>query len=80
MRFVGAGKTAVMEAAWAEREAERQAVLVEAQERVVLASYAQKSGDTEGRIHPEPRHPHRTDYQRDRARVIHSRASNLRVR
>ncbi|MEO6787577.1 MAG: deoxyguanosinetriphosphate triphosphohydrolase [Chthoniobacteraceae bacterium] len=47
---------------------------LEAQERVVLASYAQKSGDSEGRIHPEPKHPHRTDYQRDRARVIHSRA------
>ena len=47
---------------------------MEAQERVVLASYAQKSGDSEGRIHPEPKHPHRTDYQRDRARVIHSRA------
>ncbi len=47
---------------------------LEAQERVVLASYAQKSGDSEGRIFPEPRHPHRTDYQRDRARIIHSRA------
>ena len=47
---------------------------LEAQERVVLASYAQKSGDSEGRIYPEPKHPHRTDYQRDRARVIHSRA------
>ena len=47
---------------------------LEAQERTVLACYAQKSGDSEGRIHPEPKHPHRTDYQRDRARVIHSRA------
>ncbi|MEO6739903.1 MAG: deoxyguanosinetriphosphate triphosphohydrolase [Chthoniobacteraceae bacterium] len=47
---------------------------LEVQERVALASYAQKSGDSEGRIFPEPRHPHRTDYQRDRARVIHSRA------
>ena len=47
---------------------------LEAQERVMLASYAQKSGDSEGRLHPEPKHPHRTDYQRDRARVIHSRA------
>ena len=40
----------------------------------MLAGYAQKSGDSEGRLHPEPKHPHRTDYQRDRARVIHSRA------
>ncbi len=47
---------------------------LEAQERVVLAPYAQKSGDSEGRIFPEPKHPHRTDYQRDRARIIHSRA------
>jgi dGTPase len=47
---------------------------LEAQERVVLASYAQKSGDSDGRRFPEPKHPHRTDYQRDRARVIHSRA------
>ena len=47
---------------------------LEAQERVVLAGYAQKSGDSEGRIFPEPNHPHRTDYQRDRARIIHSRA------
>jgi len=47
---------------------------LEAQERAVLASYAQKSADSEGRKHREPKHPHRTDYQRDRARVIHSRA------
>ena len=47
---------------------------LEAQERVVLAPYAQKAADSAGRIHPEPPHPHRTDYQRDRARIIHSRA------
>ena len=47
---------------------------LEAQERVFLAPYAQKSADSEGRRYPEPKHPHRTDYQRDRARVIHSRA------
>ena len=47
---------------------------LEAQERGMLAGYAQKSGDSQGRIYPEPKHPHRTDYQRDRARVIHSRA------
>jgi dGTPase len=47
---------------------------LEAQERVVLACYAQKSGDSAGRRYPEPKHPHRTDYQRDRARILHSRA------
>jgi dGTPase len=47
---------------------------LEVQERAVLAPCAQKSGDSEGRIYPEPKHPHRTDYQRDRARIIHSRA------
>jgi len=40
----------------------------------VLAPYAQKSGESRGREHPEPRHPFRTEFQRDRARVIHSRA------
>ena len=39
-----------------------------------LAPYAQKSGDSVGRAHPEPPHPHRTAYERDRQRVIHSRA------
>ena len=39
-----------------------------------LASYAQKSADSAGRVHPEEKHPFRTDYQRDRARVIHSKA------
>ncbi len=47
---------------------------LEAQERVVLAPYAQKSADSEGRRHREPKHPHRTDYQRDRSRIVHSRA------
>ncbi len=45
----------------------------EAQERVSLAAYAQKTGDSAGRAHPEPPHPHRTAYERDRARIIHSR-------
>ena len=33
-----------------------------------------KSSDSAGRQHREPPHPFRTGYQRDRARVIHSRA------
>ena len=43
-------------------------------ERATLAAYAQKSGDSAGREHAEPQHPHRTEYERDRARIIHSRA------
>ena len=47
---------------------------MEADERRVLAPFAQKSGESRGRSHPEPSHPYRTEFQRDRARVIHSRA------
>jgi dGTPase len=43
-------------------------------ERQVLAPCAQFSGDTRGREHPEPPPEWRTQYQRDRDRVIHSRA------
>ncbi|MEY2495486.1 MAG: dGTPase [Verrucomicrobiota bacterium] len=47
---------------------------MEADERRVLAPFAQKSGDSRGRRHPEPSHDFRTEFQRDRARIIHSRA------
>ncbi|HTA95907.1 MAG TPA: deoxyguanosinetriphosphate triphosphohydrolase [Verrucomicrobiae bacterium] len=43
-------------------------------ERQTLAPYAQFSGDTRGREFPEPLPEWRTQYQRDRDRVIHSRA------
>ncbi len=43
-------------------------------ERQILAPYAQFSGDTRGRKYPEPPPEWRTHYQRDRDRVIHSRA------
>ena len=43
-------------------------------ERQNLAPYAQFSGDTRGRKHPEAPPEWRTHYQRDRDRVIHSRA------
>ena len=39
-----------------------------------LAPYAQRSGDTRGRRYPEPEHRYRSPYQRDRDRIIHSRA------
>jgi dGTPase len=47
---------------------------MEADERKMLASFAQKSGDSNGRKFPEQRHAYRTEFQRDRARIIHSRA------
>jgi dGTPase len=43
-------------------------------ERQFLAPYAQLSGDTRGRDHQEVSSPWRTEFQRDRDRVIHSRA------
>jgi len=43
-------------------------------ERQTLAPYAQFSGDTRGREHAEPPPEWRTHYQRDRDRVVHSRA------
>jgi dGTPase len=46
----------------------------EAEERERLAPYAIKSGDSRGRVVPEPPHPLRTAFQRDRDRIVHSRA------
>jgi len=39
-----------------------------------LESYAMDVQHSRGRRYPEPRHPYRNDYARDRDRVIHSRA------
>lgn len=47
---------------------------LEARERQTLAPYAQFSSDTRGRVHKEEPPEWRTHYQRDRDRVIHSRA------
>src|SRR2546422_6198122 len=47
---------------------------MEADERAVLAPFAEKSGDSRGRQYSEPSHAYRTEFQRDRARIIHSRA------
>ena len=47
---------------------------MEASEQQALAPFGQKSGDTQGRQVSEPRHAYRTEFQRDRARIIHSRA------
>jgi len=39
-----------------------------------IASYAMDARKSRGRRYPEPPHPYRNDYARDRDRVIHSRA------
>jgi dGTPase len=40
----------------------------------MLAEYAVRVEQSRGRRYPEPQHPYRNDFQRDRDRVIHSRA------
>src|ERR1700691_4296300 len=40
----------------------------------MLADYAVRVENSRGRRHPEPPHPYRNDYQRDRDRVVHARA------
>jgi dGTPase len=57
-----------MNAGWKTREQ------MEATERETLAPFAQKSGESRGREYPEQSHAYRTEFQRDRARIIHSRA------
>jgi dGTPase len=47
---------------------------MEAGEHALLAPFAEKSGNSRGRQHAEARHSYRTEFQRDRARIIHSRA------
>jgi dGTPase len=43
-------------------------------EKKSLAPYAALSGSSRGRKYNEKPHPYRTDFQRDRERIIHSRA------
>ncbi len=43
-------------------------------EKEILAPYAIKSGESCGRQYPEPRHPFRTEFQRDRDRIVHCTA------
>lgn len=40
----------------------------------MLAQYAIQDNQTRGRRYPEPEHPYRSPFQRDRDRIIHSRA------
>jgi dGTPase len=41
---------------------------------MALAPYAMDASESRGRRHLEPRHPYRSEYARDRDRVIHARA------
>jgi len=43
-------------------------------ESSTLAPFAVKSGESQGRQHPEEEHPYRTRFQRDRDRIIHTSA------
>jgi dGTPase len=43
-------------------------------EAALLAPYAMNSADSRGRVHPEPDHPYRGPFQRDRDRIVHSAA------
>src|SRR3954454_17772912 len=46
----------------------------DAREAALLAPYAMHSADSRGRRHPEPEHPYRGPYQRDRDRILHCAA------
>src|SRR3954462_4002083 len=52
----------------------RSRLQMEGAERTILARFAQKPGESRGRKYSEPSHPYRTQFQRDRARIIHARA------
>ena len=52
----------------------RQREQIEQREHESLAPFALRAGRTAGRLHPEPPHPYRTAFQRDRDRILHSRA------
>lgn len=47
---------------------------IEALEASILAPCAQRSAEGRGRLHPQPAHRWRTEYQRDVSRIIHSAA------
>jgi len=47
---------------------------VEREETLRLAPFAVRSAESRGRVHPEPDHAYRTAFQRDRDRIVHSRA------
>lgn len=54
--------------------AEVPALSMEERESAILAPYAFRSSNSRGRKHPEPLHPYRGPFQRDRDRIVHSSA------
>lgn len=52
----------------------RSAETAAALERDGLAAYAMRAAESLGRRHPEPEHPYRPAYVRDRDRIVHSAA------
>src|SRR5215218_7525714 len=48
--------------------------ITDVREASTLATYAMHSADSRGRRFPEPDHPYRGPYQRDRDRILHSSA------
>ncbi|CAG0993004.1 MAG: deoxyguanosinetriphosphate triphosphohydrolase [Anaerolinea sp.] len=48
--------------------------VLEAHEAQILAPYGIKSGESQGRRHPEQEDPNRTAFQRDRDRILHTTA------
>jgi dGTPase len=72
--IVGVSKRRRFASRLAEPSGYRSREEMEATERATLAPCAQKSGDSRRRKYSEPSHAYRTEFQRDRARIIHSRA------
>lgn len=48
--------------------------LLEEREGLILSPYAARSAESRGRLRPEMEHPYRTAFQRDRDRILHSKA------
>lgn len=47
---------------------------IEERERLTLAGYAARAVESRGRVYPQEKHPLRTEFQRDRDRIVHSAA------
>jgi dGTPase len=72
--IVGVNEQRTYASRFTQRSGYRSREEMETAERFALASFAQKSGDSRGRKYSESPHAYRTEFQRDRARIIHSRA------